>query len=167
MQREWFRNGAVLAMILAMVLHVTACGTILYPERKGQKAGRLDPAIVILDGIGLLFFLVPGVIAFAVDFSNGTIYLPSGQSRAIEPDDMSGNMVAVKVGRENLTENHIELLVKKYTGKSIDLSDPRTKVISGGSSLCREWNVLPDKLVLVKTGIGQLQFRIKNYELCA
>jgi len=58
-----------------------ACGTIMYPERKGQIDGRIDPTVAILNGIGLLLFLVPGVIAFAVDFSNGTIYLPGTQTR--------------------------------------------------------------------------------------
>jgi hypothetical protein len=61
---------------------LSACGTIMYPERKGQIDGRIDPTVAILDGIGLLLFLVPGVIAFAVDFSNGTIYLPGSGRRS-------------------------------------------------------------------------------------
>ena len=64
------------AACAALTLHLTACGTILHPERKGQRDGRLDAGVVVLDAIGLLFFIIPGVIAFAVDFSNGTIYLP-------------------------------------------------------------------------------------------
>lgn len=60
---------------------LSACGTIMYPERKGQIDGKIDPTVAILNGIGLLLFLVPGVIAFAVDFSNGTIYLPGTQTR--------------------------------------------------------------------------------------
>lgn len=61
-----------------LILNLAACGTIIHPERKGQTSGRLDTSIVLLDALGLLFFFVPGVIAFAVDFSNGTIYLPGG-----------------------------------------------------------------------------------------
>ncbi|WP_291063972.1 hypothetical protein [Hyphomonas sp.] len=61
---------------------LSACGTIMYPERKGQIDGKIDTTVAILDGIGLLLFLVPGVIAFAVDFSNGTIYLPGTGRRA-------------------------------------------------------------------------------------
>lgn len=74
------------AAILATAL--SGCGTLLYPERKGQSGGRIDPAVAILDGIGLLLFLIPGLIAFAVDFSNGTIYLPGGR-RAEKADDLS------------------------------------------------------------------------------
>ncbi len=66
---------------------LSACGTIMYPERKGQIDGKIDPTVAILNGIGLLLFLVPGVIAFAVDFSNGTIYLP-GTGRRAETGDV-------------------------------------------------------------------------------
>jgi hypothetical protein len=54
----------------------TSCGTLFYPERRGQKSGSVDPTVAILDGIGLLFFIVPGLIAFAIDFSTGAIYKP-------------------------------------------------------------------------------------------
>ena len=55
-----------LSLSLAIyVLHSTACGVLLYPERQGQKGGRIDPAIAILDGIGLLLFLIPGLVALA------------------------------------------------------------------------------------------------------
>ena len=43
---------------------------------EGKEAEALDAGVAVLDGIGLLFGIIPGVIAFAVDFSNGTIYLP-------------------------------------------------------------------------------------------
>ena len=62
----------------AVLVVQSGCGTLLHPERKGQAGGRLDPGVVLLDGIGLFFFLIPGLIAFAIDISNGTIYLPGG-----------------------------------------------------------------------------------------
>ena len=71
-------------LVAAAVAPLAACGTILHPERKGQVDGRIDPSIAILNGLGLLLFLVPGVIAFAVDFSNGTIYLPGTQTSEVE-----------------------------------------------------------------------------------
>ena len=40
-------------------LELVGCGTILYPERHGQERGRLDATVIILDGVGLVFFLVP------------------------------------------------------------------------------------------------------------
>ena len=59
-----------------LMVQLMGCGTILYPDRKGQKSGKIDAGVAILDGIGVLCFIIPGVIAFAVDFYNGTIYLP-------------------------------------------------------------------------------------------
>ncbi|CAM4062255.1 hypothetical protein VRRI112168_12785 [Vreelandella rituensis] len=70
--------------IAIMVTTLAGCGTLLYPERKGQLSGDIDPAVAVANGIGLLFFIVPGVIAYAVDFSNGTIYLPNSQSASID-----------------------------------------------------------------------------------
>ena len=63
-------------VIAVLIVQLAGCGTILYPERKGQKGGRIDVGIAVLDGIGLLAYFVPGVIAYALDFNNGTIYLP-------------------------------------------------------------------------------------------
>lgn len=68
------------ALLACAFLGATACGTILYPERRNQPAGRIDSDVIILDAIGLIFFFVPGVIAFAVDFATGAIYLPHGES---------------------------------------------------------------------------------------
>src|SRR5262245_44673735 len=53
------------------------CGTLFHSERCGRPhGGRIDWAVVALDGLGLILFFIPGVIAFVVDFSTGAIYLP-------------------------------------------------------------------------------------------
>ena len=37
------------------------------PERQNaEHSGKLDPNILILDGVGLLFFIIPGLVAFGV-----------------------------------------------------------------------------------------------------
>jgi hypothetical protein len=56
------------------ITQITACGTLLYPERRGQTNGQIDIGVAALDAIGLLFFFVPGVVAFGVDFITGAIY---------------------------------------------------------------------------------------------
>jgi hypothetical protein len=63
-------------VLAVLIVQLAGCGTLMYPERKGQKGGRIDFGVVFLDGIGLLAFLVPGILAYALDFYNGTIYLP-------------------------------------------------------------------------------------------
>ncbi|WP_428818416.1 hypothetical protein [Microbulbifer sp. MCCC 1A16149] len=78
------KRGIAVSCLMTLMLNLTACGYFLYPERKGQAGGRVDPVVVILDGAGLLFGILPGIVAFAVDFTNGTIYLPAGGSSAID-----------------------------------------------------------------------------------
>jgi hypothetical protein len=63
-------------VLVVLIVQLAGCGTLMYPERKGQKGGRIDVGVAALDGIGLLVFIVPGIVAYVVDFSNGTIYLP-------------------------------------------------------------------------------------------
>jgi hypothetical protein len=109
----------LLTVSLALyLLQSTGCGVLLYPERQGQKSGRIDPAIAILDGIGLLLFLIPGLVAFAVDFHQGTIYLPGGHSGNIhEPPGPR----AVKV-EGPMTEENIERVLRAELGQDVDLT---------------------------------------------
>jgi len=73
-------NRRLLAAVLSLLLLVPTlgCGTIFFSERQGQdhEGADLDPNILILDGLGLLLFIVPGLVAFGVDFATGAIYLP-------------------------------------------------------------------------------------------
>lgn len=59
------------------VCSMTGCGTFLHSERcHVPHSNQIDWKIAALDGLGLLLFFVPGVVAFIVDFSTGAIYLP-------------------------------------------------------------------------------------------
>ena len=78
------KRGIAASCLLVLLMNLTACGYFLYPERKGQSGGRVDPVVVILDGAALLFGILPGVVAFAVDFTSGSIYLPAGGRSAID-----------------------------------------------------------------------------------
>ncbi|RUO80926.1 hypothetical protein CWI84_02070 [Idiomarina tyrosinivorans] len=102
---------------ILLMSHLAACGTILYPERKGQIDGRIDPSVAVLDGLGLLFYLIPGVIAFAVDFNNGTIYLPDTAN--VEGDD---DGVRVVKSDEPLSMDNLAEKVEQATGEKVDLS---------------------------------------------
>jgi hypothetical protein len=73
------RRIARIGVVTLLAVQLAACGTLLYPERRGQTSGRYDADVVLLDAAGLLLFIVPGVIAFAVDILTGAIYLPPGE----------------------------------------------------------------------------------------
>ena len=118
-----------LAVCSALLIQLAGCGIILYPERKGQKPGRIDPGVAILDAVGLFFFIIPGVIAFAVDFGTGAIYLPgtadSGTGSRFASDEAgTGDMRMVQVDPALLQEEYIEAVVANHTGKNVDLSAP-------------------------------------------
>jgi len=71
----------------AAFLAATGCGTLMHPERRNQRhSNQIDWKVVALNGLGLLLFFIPGVIAFAVDFYTGAIYLPArhGHAASIE-----------------------------------------------------------------------------------
>lgn len=80
----------VLAVTLTtiMAVQLAGCGTILHPERKGQKGGNIDPAIAVLNAAGLLLFIVPGLVAFGIDLYYGTIYLP-GTALDLNDDELN------------------------------------------------------------------------------
>lgn len=113
----------------ALVIQLSACGTILHPERKGQVSGLLDTRIVVLDAIGLLFFFVPGVIAFAVDFTNGTIYLP-GTSASTSTGEV--NVVNIE---GDITNEKIEKIILEQTGKTISLNDSNVESVKKMTTL--------------------------------
>ena len=124
---------AVLCVVISavLVIELAGCGTILYPERKGQKDGRIDPGIAVLDGLGLLFFIIPGVIAFAVDFTTGAIYLPGGPRKSsLFPEDET--MVVVRVNPKELSEDVIKEVVRRETGNQarFDLNHVELQVLN-------------------------------------
>lgn len=76
-------SAVFLAVLCLLPLPCAGCGTLFYPERRGQDSGDIDPTVAILDGVGLLFFVVPGLVAYVIDFSTGAIYLPPGEEPEI------------------------------------------------------------------------------------
>ena len=106
-------------LMIGLAFFLASCGTVIYPERRGQPAGRLDIGVVALDGLGLLLFLVPGVIAFAVDFATGAIYLPPGYSTAAPPT--TEELRQVRADPAELTPRRLEVIVREQTGRAVSL----------------------------------------------
>ena len=95
-------------------LQLASCGFLLYPERRGQTHGRIDPAIAVLDGVGLLLFVIPGIVAFAVDFATGTIYLPGSKAASTTPSDTK-EVTVIHVNPGELDISKIEEVVTRHT----------------------------------------------------
>jgi hypothetical protein len=126
------RRTLTAGLTAATASMLTSCGTIIYPERRNVKehSGQLDFIVVGMDGVGLLFFLIPGIIAFVVDFGTGAIYLPKDykkgkRERTIfdeidEQVDVS-RPFTVRVSRP-FTVRDVEQLIASHTGRSIQLT---------------------------------------------
>lgn len=111
-------GGAVIAALLSQL---TACGTLFYPDRRGQIEGRIDPVIAALDAIGILFYVIPGLIAFGVDFATGAIYLPGGSTAQVAPEKLHEAISADgKVDKAKL-----QAILESELGKHLPLDDPR------------------------------------------
>ncbi|MDX1268386.1 MAG: hypothetical protein R3311_13565, partial [Oceanisphaera sp.] len=67
----------------------------------------------------LLFFIVPGVIAFAVDFTTGAIYLPGGRRAELQP---------------NVTPDSLNNSLYASTGQRIDWQQDMVLVEALGST---------------------------------
>ena len=112
--KRWLKGMVVASCVVSL----TGCGTVFYPERKGQISGEIDPIVAVANGVGLLFFLVPGVIAYAVDFSNGTIYLPGTHSASLDVQRL-----------EDASDRQaLETLLSEKAGQPVTLSRELVKI---------------------------------------
>ncbi|CAM5344774.1 Polyribonucleotide nucleotidyltransferase OS=Stutzerimonas stutzeri OX=316 GN=CXK95_05215 PE=4 SV=1 [Stutzerimonas stutzeri] len=110
--------GGLLAA--SLLTQLAACGTLFYPDRRGQIEGRIDPAITALNAIGLLFYVIPGLIAFGIDFATGAIYLPEGQY-SVAPDKLQD-----AIGADGqIDPTRLKAILEQELGRSLPLDDPR------------------------------------------
>lgn len=125
------RNKA-LAVIFTVILTIqlSGCGLVLHPERKGQRGGNLDPAIAVLDAVGLLLFVVPGLIAFGVDLYYGTIYLP-GTALNLDEDEL--NMLKDSDGEVN--SEALAKFISDKIDKTIDANEMISLKVSSEDEL--------------------------------
>lgn len=131
----------------AVVCGVSGCGTLLHPERRGQlHSNQIDWKIVALDGLGLILFFIPGVVAFAVDFYTGAIYLPLTESypgygagppvpqASLRPElplqtvSTESRFQQLTVPRERLEIRTIEEAVTQHVGQPVSLEDDRNRL---------------------------------------
>ncbi|WP_407312545.1 polyribonucleotide nucleotidyltransferase [Pseudomonas sp. nanlin1] len=108
-------------LVATLLTQLTACGTLFFPDRRGQIEGKIDPVVAALDAIGILFYVLPGLIAFGVDFATGAIYLPGGTTAQVAPEKLRE-----AVGSDGRVDNHrLQAILQTELGQSLPLDDPR------------------------------------------
>lgn len=95
---------------------------LMHPERRNQPpGGGIDWSVFALDTLGLLVFFIPGVIAFAVDFTTGAIYLPAPGYGDDRTPGKEPRLVKVEVPRKELTQRRVEDVASEHAGREVRL----------------------------------------------
>ena len=130
----------ILAALLAssLLAQLAGCGTLFYPERRGQLNGQIDPAVAALNAVGILFYVVPGLIAFAIDFASGAIYLPDGRY-SVAPERLRDAIGAD--GRIDRAQLHA--ILQEQLARDLPLDDPRLIQQAGGIEQLAAYGLRP------------------------
>lgn len=108
-------------LVATLLTQLTACGTLFFPDRRGQIEGRVDPVVAALDAVGILFYVIPGLIAFAVDFATGAIYLPGGSTAQVAPQKLQQ-----AIGADGKVDSgKLQAILQSELGQRLPLNDPR------------------------------------------
>lgn len=126
-------------LVATLLTQLTACGTLFFPDRRGQIEGRIDPVVAGLNAIGILFYVIPGLIAFGIDFATGAIYLPGGLTSQVDPLDLQ-NVVDAD-GKIDTAK--LKALIEMQTGHSLPLDDPRLIQHSGSAEQLAAYGLRP------------------------
>lgn len=157
MRRRRFLNQLTSLSGGVIVTGMSGCGTVFYHERIDQpRSHDIDWKIAGLNGLGLILFFVPGVIAFIVDFYTGAIYLPrkgsvaqsAAESESIADDQLissvetagnlsgqsasgrclTGKWQRIGIAPAELGPERIEQIVGKQLASPLSLSDSQTRI---------------------------------------
>ena len=128
--------GGVLAV--SLLTQVSACGTLFFPDRRGQIEGQVDPLVVGLDAIGILFYVIPGLIAFGIDFATGAIYLPNDQY-SVAPEKLRE-----AIGADGKVDQiKLKAILYREIGRDLPLDDPRLIQHNGGVEQLAAYGLRP------------------------
>ena len=127
------------ALAVTLFTQLSACGTLFFPDRRGQIEGKIDPVVAALDAIGILFYVIPGLIAFGIDFATGAIYLAPGEHYSVAPEKLQDAISADgSIDKQKLKE-----IIARETGRTLPLDDPRLIQHSGSLEQLAAYGLRP------------------------
>lgn len=87
---------AVLGALVLSLLLCSGCGTLFFSHRLGKKmSNRIDKRVFITNCILCLCGIIPGVVAFVLDYDNGSIYYT--EAELIPDEDIYGMKLPQKM----------------------------------------------------------------------
>jgi len=99
------------------------CATIIYPERRGNRSGPIDVGPLVLDILWFIPGIIPGIIALAVDFTTGAIYLGGRRRAALDPTPLAippGERLVVRAPRP---DERVEVALRLVGGQGTVLDE--------------------------------------------
>lgn len=126
-------------LVATLLTQLTACGTLFYPDRRGQIEGKIDPVVAALDAVGILFYVIPGLIAFGIDFASGAIYLPGGSTAQVSPEKLNE-----AIGADGKVDNaRLQVILESELGQRLPLNDPRLIQHKGSTEQLAAYGLVP------------------------
>ncbi|VTP91935.1 Polyribonucleotide nucleotidyltransferase (polynucleotide phosphorylase) [Pseudomonas aeruginosa] len=122
----------------ALLSQLSACGTLFYPSDAARSTVASIRPSVAFDAIGLLFYIIPGLIAFGVDFATGAIYLPDAKY-SVAPEVLKD-----AVGADGKVDNRkLRAILEREIGRELPLDDPRLIRHSGSVEQLAAYGLKP------------------------
>ena len=113
-------RGLAIAAMAVILLFSAGCGTLFFSHRIGKKASKvIDKRVFYGNCFLCLFVVVPGVVAFVLDYDNGTIYYTEAE---LLPDDLVGMKERNELKKITLADLNIEnaaAALSKELGKDV------------------------------------------------
>ena len=91
------------------------------------------------NAIGILFYVLPGLIAFGIDFATGAIYLPGGLTSQVDPQDLHDLVDA----DGKVDPAKLKALIEVQTGHTLPLDNPRLIQHSGSVEQLARYGLRP------------------------
>ena len=114
-------------LLSALFLCTSGCGTLFFSRRIGKKMSKtIDNKVFYTDCFLCLVGVIPGVVAFILDYDNKTIYYTEAE---LIPDNFNEGCLVPgkmkKIDGGSMTEAEIARRLSEATGRKIDLSRAR------------------------------------------
>ena len=114
------KRSILIAAAVLVLLSGSGCGTLFFSHRMGKKLSKtIDDRVFYTNCFLCLFGVIPGVVAFVLDYGNGTIYYTEAE---LIPDDIFG-MKQLPGG--DMTPEEIAGKLSEALGKEISVSEVR------------------------------------------